>query len=308
MCELEVTRNLLGDRVAQYLENKHRGGANGRRGTIYEDWYAAYQLAKQFYECVVGGSAEEVKFEGQCVAFVDDFAVYRVGSTEYFQLKNVLSLGWTSGEHPIADDFQMQVQLAGALGYPAPHTGLVCSSKQVATALKSSVPANIQGHTSVHYFEYDVSESTYGVLLSNEGLRNAIASISRYDSRDAADIGVTLDILLGAWRALGTGVHSIAAVVEKCLESQPSAFRLPVSDADIRGDLPGEFFAILDAIPLLSYDIVRGYFVWSCCTADGQKLSGGSPRYSCKDKEFQHFIGRVLSVRPSTIDELEEQL
>ncbi|PTU67161.1 hypothetical protein DB032_20630 [Chromobacterium sp. Panama] len=310
MCELDVARDLLGEKIASYLANKHRGGQNGRKGTVFEDWYAAYHLAKQIYLHIVEGNAESVCFEGQCVAFVDDLAVYRVESTEFYQLKNAGALSWLSGDHPLSEDFRMQVILSKAVNQPDPVTMLVCSDDAVAEQMEGSVPDSIEAHTQVEHFPYDASESTYAALTCNSLLRDAIARISRHDGVEAtvSNIGNTFDILLGAWRSLGVGRHSIESVINSCMESQPAAFRLAVSDEEIRARLPVEFADVLDSVPGLSYGIVRGYFVWSYSTASGRKLSSGSPRYSCCDREFEHFCDRVLERRPSTIDELEELL
>lgn len=305
MSVIDLARQHLGDSAARYLANKHRGGQNGRKGTIYEDWFAAFKLAQAFYDRVVLGDVGPRFFEAQAVGFVDDFVIYKPDATDFYQLKNVEGLSWGAGAHPLETDFSMQIELSVAQGHPLPTTNLVCSKQDLADVMSETMPQVIAGHSRVHHFEYDDSEATYRMLLSNASLRDAVSTISRDTTGDIASLGVTLDILLATWRSLGVGIHTIEDVIQGCRERQPAAFRLEESDAVLKAGLDPRFVRILDGIPNLSYDIVRGYFNYRVVAASGFEVSKGSPTYCCTSSDFRHFCGRVVAQSPTTVDDFE---
>src|SRR5690606_901874 len=125
----------FGEKARKYAANKHRGGVNGKKGSRYEDFYMAFKAAEWAARCFRHLIPAWPRLRGQIVGFVDDFAIDLAENTEYYQLKNVGSLTWDGGDHPLVEDFARQYKLAVHLGEPSPTTNLVVSGGKVATEM-----------------------------------------------------------------------------------------------------------------------------------------------------------------------------
>lgn len=97
-------RELFGNEVLKYLQDKNRGGISGEKGNTYEDFYAIYQIALLAQEVIE--TNQEINFSSQIFVFVDDLIIDRKGNTplQHYQLKNSTSVSWGSGLKSIADD------------------------------------------------------------------------------------------------------------------------------------------------------------------------------------------------------------
>ncbi len=117
-----------GEKQFKYLSNKHRGGKANAKGNSFENHFAVHQIAKYLNK---EADHNDTTFSTQIEAFVDDFLIRH--STDdyecYHQLKDVERLSWTSGEHPIKDDFLLQYALSQTSGIQ-PALKLVVSKKR----------------------------------------------------------------------------------------------------------------------------------------------------------------------------------
>lgn len=145
-------RACLGEKLAQYAANKHRGGSSGAKGTRYEDHFATWMLVQAAAAFIEDPSTGDPHVTSQTLGFVDDLRVSSNLSTDYFQLKNAATVSWTSGEHPIAADFNYQFLLSKHRGEPTPRTNLTVSDAGLAVALSGSIPVDIRCHTAVLNF------------------------------------------------------------------------------------------------------------------------------------------------------------
>lgn len=79
----------------KYLANKHRGGESGRRGNLYEAYYAVFAIFREIangnYSTIVSGQVEG--------AYVDDLLISDGTTNVYHQLKNKKNPSWGSMEH-----------------------------------------------------------------------------------------------------------------------------------------------------------------------------------------------------------------
>jgi hypothetical protein len=144
----------LGNQVAQYAANKHRGGSSGNKGTRYEDYFIAYQVIQAATVLLDDADASNPFIQSQVYGFVDDVRIATAHSTDYYQLKNKDAASWTAGPHPLCTDFAFQSTLAAYLEEPAPRTKLVLASAENAAAMSNSVPEHIRHHTEVQYFPW----------------------------------------------------------------------------------------------------------------------------------------------------------
>ena len=91
-----------------YLTNKHRGGESGRRGNLYEAYYAVFAIFREIANgndsTIVSGQVED--------AYVDDLLISDGTTNVYHQLKNKKNPSWGSMKHgELKYDFSMQKKL-----------------------------------------------------------------------------------------------------------------------------------------------------------------------------------------------------
>jgi len=127
----------------QYLENKTRGGSSGQKGTRYEDYFTIYKLAQLSPQILEAGLV--VYFTGQILAFVDDLIIDIPSQPlQHYQLKNSKTVSWSTGPHPIQDDFANQHHLNQAFCTRASHLFLVVADAARAATLGASIPSKVQ--------------------------------------------------------------------------------------------------------------------------------------------------------------------
>lgn len=288
----------LGSPAASYLANKVRGGSSGRKGTRYEDFFAAYQVAKCAVE-KLQGDAEWPEIQEQVVAFVDDLLISRRDSTSYFQLKNVDTLSWSAGDHPLVTDFSNQKVLSDYQGEPGPLTSLVVSSSNVLEKL-GIVPSSIATHSDVIHFPY--GEGRINRLIQEyEPLCTTLKHLARTADvpLDALE-GILGVLIIGLMRQDGQKV-SVEDVVKAARAVSPSLIRLFPEELE-QLELDASFVAILASIPGFVYRVDRGFFEWSYGDTSGVSSA------DCLTEDFRRLQTRVVSKSPDTFEELEELL
>lgn len=296
MASIADIKACLGEAVAKYAANKHRGGSNGKKGTRYEDFFMAYRVAKEAAMQFSDPARPDPLVQGQVEGFVDDLRVASNSSTSYYQLKNQAVVSWTSGDHPIAVDFAYQLALSTHLGEPAPNTSLVVSSAQLADTLAAAVPDNIKGHSQVHHFPW--TDSANKLLLEWPELRAQLTELSNTESPTDDALYATFCMLLMACieNPEGASACELLAMAAKIV---PIQVRLLPPTEDWESRLDPTFRQVLDEIHGLVYAAKRGFFQWS-----GFGTSGIF-RSSVLSEEFKQFQNDIVQHQPKTFEEFE---
>lgn len=292
----------MGEPRGRYIANKAKGGDNGRKGTRYEDFFAAFALAEVLAEKVTElNPGDWPDIYEQVVAFVDDLVVVTKTATRYHQLKNVQTLTWQNGEHSIETDFSLQKQLSDIEGEPSPHTTLVTSGARLAENLRKNIPETIASHSDVLHFPY-ANGSINRLVWEHEPLQKALSMLTRANSANGTkdELEYTFGALISSFLHQKENASSLALL--ECAQKQsPGLLRLfphQIRDIKFRED----FVKVLAQIDGLKYFAETGFFCWFCFSD-----SGVLP-YSCLDPQFAGFQARVAAANPMTFDDFEIQL
>jgi hypothetical protein len=284
-----------GKRAAIYAGNKARGGHSNKKGSRYEDFFAAHKVAEIIVSCLGNGGVWPILRE-QVLAFVDDLVVSTASANDYHQLKNTESLSWTSKPHSIADDFELQFKLSTHLGEQGPTTSLVVSSEALANELAGTMPVGIKAHSNVKFFPYMVLRrlaTEFPELKENLSLLTRVANPQG-------------DELANAYGALIVGLMqhdggSVLGVLEAAQSTSPALLRLmPSQMSSVK--LDANFLNVLAQIPHLKYCAERGFFEWSAYGTSGVL------EFNCLDEKFTRFEARVVKKNPKCFDDFEELL
>ena len=295
----------LGEAARKYAENKQRGGSNGKKGARYEDYFLAFKAAQIAAELIEVPDAAWPKLRGQIAGFVDDAVIESEKSTKYFQLKNVQSITWANGEHPLETDFEYQYRLASAMAKPSPSTELVVSSADLHKSMTDSVPESIAAHTSVGLFPYFESAAAAdgGVLnqyvIEHPELQECLKVLAKSENPTLDELAGVLGVLVIAFFQFPDG-GKVDAIIEATRKILPHQVRTLV--ADVERYIKPEFKQILAEIQGLSYAVKRGYFHW-----EGFGTAGVF-RVDCKHEDFAKFQDEIIANKPKTFDDFEGQL
>lgn len=284
---------------AMYIANKVRGGRNGRKGTEYENLYAAYALARLLVDsCLACAPHRWPSVFDQVPGFVDDLLVEASDSHRYHQLKNVAKITWESGEHPLRLDFELQKGFSDSRKEPSPMTIAVVSSPDVKASLDATVPKSIADHTEVEYFPS--FNSLNRLVQEFEPLRNVLSMLARVEQPSLDEMGYALSALVLAFmHQPGGGCAS--ELLEKAQKATPGLLRLfPHQLANLKLDT--EFKAVLAKIPDFEYGCDRGFFSWK------YRNDSGVLEYHCLNPQFDRFQRDIVKANPQTFDELEAYL
>lgn len=298
---MSAINDLFGGENVKYVEHKHRGGSSGAKGARYEDVFLALKVAEAAANIVDGVSTEWPCIVGQYRCFVDDVRVSLSTKTEYFQLKNhtTTTPSWTSGPHPIADDFRMQYQVSIKLQEPNPATILVVPEETYLDKLKQNMPVDIIQFSSVYHFPSFGSPDLY--VWEVDWIREMLRKL-------AIDEDATIEQLYGLLGALMIACQSshhegnAGNIMDLVAEMHPNQIRVIPNQRDWNLRLKPDFQKILAQIPDLDYRIERGFFQWS-----GLGMSQ-TFAFNCLSNEFNLFQEAVESRRPTTFEEFEEML
>jgi len=290
-----LIKDLLGEAACAYVQNKNRGGSNGKKGTRFEDFYTVFQVAKLACANLDKLSAWP-SLESQILAFVDDLVISETSKKQYFQLKNVASLVWDGGEHPLAEDFRLQFALSTKLNEPSPTMTLVVADPELKARMEEKMPSDIEGFSSVEYFP-DGQGSLNKLVFDSEELRDVLVPLARKVQPSYADLeGVFGVLMVGCLRH--SGQISIDAVLRSAKECIPNMLAA-LDVVDVKQHVTNEFVSTLDSIPGLAYAFDKGIFSW---TAFGTSAVFG---VDCASEEFKQFQNTVVKQQPKTFDEFE---
>jgi hypothetical protein len=291
---------LFGSEGVKYIERKHRGGSSGAKGTHYEDVFLAIKVAEAAANIVDGTSREWPYITGQYCCFVDDVRISLRTKTEYFQLKNLTTVpSWTSGEHPIAEDFYKQYQLSMKLEEPNPATILVVPEVTFVDRLGQNMPVHIRDFSSVCHFP---SFSSPDLLVWEvDWVRDMLRKLSVDENATIDQLFGLLGALLMACRASQHG-DSACDIVDHVARMHPNQIRVIPDPGNWNLRLRPDFQKILAQIPGLDYRMERGFFHWSGLGTSQTFV------FNCLSNEFNRFQEDVESRQPTTFEEFEEML
>jgi hypothetical protein len=289
-------RACLGAEAAAYAANKHRGGSSGQKGTRYEDFFIAHKLAQAAVALVENPAAADPHIQGQSDGFVDDVRIACANKTDYFQLKNQHAVSWLAGEHPIATDFAYQARLCQYRQEPAPSTHLVVSKAELAHALRTAIPATIQGHTQVEHFPW--SETANRLVLECAELRELLRKLAHVENASQEALTGVLCALLTAHieNPEGATVRELLACAQAMF---PKQLRLTPALTSWEEHLRPDFKQVLARISGLTYGAPRGFFQWSGFGTSGVFAS------DVTSDEFSAFQDHVIQQDPKTFEAFE---
>lgn len=205
-------RELFGNEVLKYLQDKNRGGISGEKGNTYENFYAIYQIALLAQQIIE--TNQEINFSSQIFVFVDDLIIDRKGSTplQHYQLKNSTSVSWGSGLKSIADDFNKQQVLNQSVSRDS-ELHLVVSNLELRDKLNDSLPEAIKSFSQVLYFPYE--SNLMRVIAQQLDFHTAIEYLCAFENADPDKVECVAMVLLGAWASSGKSGVSIIWTLDK---------------------------------------------------------------------------------------------
>lgn len=293
----DITR-CLGAAAAAYANRKRIGGNSGKKGSRYEDFFAAKRLAEIVLAHVNEDSRWPTMHE-QGDAFVDDLILKTTDHSHYYQLKNVAGISWTAGNHPLQTDFEYQATLSNHQGIPEFQTDLVVPDEPLATKLLSEIPASVEAHTHVHYFPY-FEGSFNRLVLEHAPLRDCLKELTRLENpADDELCSVFGAFVMGIRRCDGSG--STETMFKCGRDGSPGLIRLIPSEMNAFNYVR-DFVRTLAKIDGLTYGVSRGYFTW-----EAFGTSGILP-FNCLSNDFIRFQEKVVRHSPPNFDDFEKLL
>ena len=251
----EITKEevLRSEEDSRYLNNKHSGGLNNQKGSLYEDFYAVYQIVS----CIANykKSLDAVGFQTQLKdTYVDDLLIAYPNTNIYHQLKDTQILKWIDGSRrTIQSDFEHQIA-------DCKERDETFALKLVHSASKSNVadiPPTLTTYTSTELFPH--ADDINQLFLISIPFKEALSQISAKGITATDDeLSIIATIFLGVWRGSDTNSRiSLSDIVEKAGKIHLNLSIYP--DAVISD----ECRQIFDAIDDLEYRICGRELVWS---------------------------------------------
>ncbi|MCK0162665.1 hypothetical protein [Marinobacter sp. S6332] len=295
MDNLELSKKVCGLAASTYLANKHRGGKAGGEGVQYENWFAVYNAAKLVRDTIQNGLPAPY-LSTQTMDFVDDFVILwnEDSCHQHFQLKNTENVSWSSGDHPIADDFRYQKLLNEGAGVGKTSSTLVLPCAEKAARLQRSIPEDISNYSAVEQFAF--GETLNHLLQIEPKLRDALASLCV--NADLDKIERLGSLFVGEWVSNCGTPCNLKDLWERVLRHEPNYVR-----SLSRVDILEKFEAILMQIEGFHYTMGQGFFEWSYLESDSGVLE-----YSVGSEKFSEFQRIIVMEEPSTFEELERHL
>lgn len=222
MSVIEFVEGRFGADLAKKLTNIGTGGNNNKKGSDYENFYAASKI------CCLAASTPSDKLDDfhvacQETAFVDDLCVRQI-STETkinYQAKNSAGDA-ASWDHEMQSRFEMQHQIDSELHLSKISTQvLLVSSAEKAAANDAKIPTEMKGFCASEYFPYHTS--ALKLLMGHPPLREALKQLCGTESLSNVDVAFRL--VLGEWCADNENGRSVGDVLNRAREaSRPDLF------------------------------------------------------------------------------------
>ena len=281
----------------QYLENKNRGGSSGQKGTRYEDYFAVYKIAQLAPQILETGLV--VYFTGQILAFVDDLIIDIPSQPlQHYQLKNSKTVSWSTGPHPIQDDFANQHHLNQAVCTRASQLFLLVADATLAATLDATIPSMVRAFSQVLFFPH--SPDILTVVEQVPDFRAALVYLSAFEAPEPDKIDFVAKALIGAWITSSAFSPLGHDLLTQAQSQSPQYIRSFQPDLD----LDPKVKEILQNIEDFEYNLAKGFLHWDY--ANG--LQSGTPPYSIETDTFRRLQERIKDRRPTTFEELENLL
>ena len=295
----DAVATCFGASAVVYISNKARGGANGRKGSEYEQQFTTAKVVELINEQLRSFSGEWPILEEQAFGFVDDLVVSTPAAAHYHQLKNTKSLSWQDGVHPLVTDFACQVALCLHIKAAPVKTTLVVSSQALCKTMHDTMPSEIAPHSTVEFFPY-VGPSMNKLVLEHAPLRQALSQLTTTSLPKDDELEAAFGALMIGAKSV-QGPVSVKTIVSTAQRLYAPALRLfPWDVAEFR--LEDQFVKVLEKIHGLVYGVERGFFHWEAFGMSGVL------QYNCLDAKFTKFQTLVIANSPSNYDELEKLL
>ena len=290
----------LGADFCQYARKKHEGGKSGQKGPRYEALFIAIKVAEFSSALLLDENCLGPRVGGQVPGFVDDAAVFEDARTSYYQCKNAQSVAWTSGAHPIAEDFRLQMALSEKLREPDPSTWLVVPTEALRDSLVDGIPSDILAHSRVQYFPYCGGKMAR-LVQEHEWIQSLLRPLATIADAPVDTLVGVLMALHGGCGEVPEGCH-VRGILEIAAKYNPGQIRVLPATVNWTDRLDPALRRTLANIVGLRYDADRGFFNWSAFGTSG--IFG----FDCSDKRFSEFSRSVVEAQPVTFADLEPLL
>lgn len=289
---------IVGDDAFMRLQRRDRGGKANFRGNRYELLFGAHRIAELVREWLSTGIDHEV--EWQAGGFVDDYVVRHDETFMFrgYQLKNAQVVSWTQGDPSIHEDFALQYRLSREEGYEAIGLQLVCSNKDTAQALRSSVPQAISAYSTATFYPYQ--EPIFSMLFEYPDQWTDFAYLSKHEHPRKIDVQQVVTVLIGAWETNGPR-SMVSEVFRLSRNTSPSIFRAEQSDEEAEAQLLPELRETLLGLPDFNFSVSRGFLRWS---AMGETTSGVLS-FDCFSDKFNVWQRHIVSLHPQSFQDIE---
>lgn len=195
-----------------YLNKKHTGGANNKKGGRYEDFFATFQIVALMdkYADRMG----QVFLSGQDKnAYVDDLLICVPDIYIYHQLKDVKYLTWNykSSNHVLYEDFEMQKKECEKENA---HFILRLVYSNEKSNVKD-IPVSIKDCTESVLFHS--AEDINACILANKDFEDALSKVSIDQETDSLiNLGACI---LGIWCSSNQEAISLISVYKRLSDS-----------------------------------------------------------------------------------------
>lgn len=296
---MEIAKQLFDSATIDYMERKHRGGISGKKGTRYEDRFAAAKVAQLASRYLGHAPADWPTVKEQVhAAFVDDVVVCETDTTAHHQCKDVKSISWSGGDHPICVDFEKQLELCEAANDPNPVMHLVVSDVHNADALRAALPHALVGKTEVNHFP--AIASVNALIQDHDELKSWLSLLTRVEEPSLDEMEVAFKAILSAWIHL-KDEGSLFDLMVSAGKQSPRLLRAFPSSG-VPGSIPPELIDALAGVPGLKYDVKRGVFEWY----DPSMRTRAIFPEDCESEEFKRFVRRIAKNPPACFEDLWE--
>jgi hypothetical protein len=293
MLSLNFLKNLYPDERAQvlykYLKNKNKGGTNNSKGNTFENYYTVYQIAKQYEN---KSNERHTLFSSQVLAFVDDLVItfnkpnkkhHRVKkSVTFFQIKDTISLSWTTGAHPLFEDFDIQHKITrgkkkGVRLY------LVVSKDVVKENLDLDIPKSIENFTKIIHFP--TANSISSLIHGNIAFKKVLIDVCAISNPSHDKLEALATIILGVWDASSKNKVSLESILSSCHNLNPNYIK------GFSNRISAQLARILNSIEGFNYKIENGYVSWTFRNTDKGIVS-----YKIGSSEFLQFESDITNL------------
>lgn len=297
MVKLEELQEVFGEECHDYfnyLKNKNTGGLNNNRGNTFENHFAIFKIARSFNQRY---PEDKLYFSSQVFSFIDDFVVEQneedAKNGWFYQIKDVQSLDWHGGTHPIGKDFVNQRLISEKKGI-SPFLRLVVSRDQVFDKLLSTRPENLQD---VRLINFKSATTIPGLIRENDLVRSELVKMCAFENPSNYVLETLAAILLGSWDSTNKKQISLADILEGCYRQNPHYIK------GFENRISRQLEEVFGEIEGFRYSIEGGYIRWRFKNTDE-----GVVMFRIGSKEFIQWEMEVLNTSISTFENLEPLL